>query len=166
MSCSQVPFHFSFDVALLERMSFIVGLFPLADAELDFQMPTGEVELQGNEREALFMNFLRELANLFFVREKFSNADGIVVMDVALFERTDMKVVQQQLAFLDRGIRILYVQFTFTNGFYLSASQHDADLDCFKHMIFVPRPPVGEDDFAIFRVRLHSSDSRNDAGQK
>ncbi len=146
-------------------MAFIVGFLPPADPEFDFQMPAEKVELQGDQRKALLVDFLLEFADFLLPGEQFAHPQGVVIVDIALLEGTDMHVVHIQLAVFDGGVGILQVDFPGPGGLDFRSAQRNADLERLEHEVLVPCSSVGQNMPDSVLLCVHSSDPRTELGK-
>lgn len=157
-----VAFHFTFHVALFQRLPLVVGFLSLAHTQFDFQMWTEKVNLQGNQRKAFLIYLLLKLHNFFFPGEKFPNAQGIVIVDIPFIERAYVKIMEKKLAIFDAGVGVLHSYFSIARGLNLGANKSNADLNRLEHEILVTRFSVGQDMPDIVLGLVHSSDPRTD----
>jgi hypothetical protein len=83
-------------------------LLAFGQPEFDLgKAPLGEIDAEGDEREALLLRLAKELIDLLAVEKQFPSTEWLVIHDVAVAIGTDVAVVEKDLAALHAGVTIL-----------------------------------------------------------
>lgn len=120
--------HVAFCLLCFEGVPFVCAVFTFAEANLDFDFSSFEVDAEGDEGHASFVNFASDSDDLVFVHEKFSGAFGFVVVYVALFVGRDVGVFEEHFAAVDVDIAVFEDQVPCAQGFYFGSLECDAGL--------------------------------------
>ena len=83
-------------------------LLAFGQPEFDLGKATlGEIDAERDEREPLLLRLGKEFIDLFAVEEQFPGTERLVIHDVAVAIRTDVAVVEKDLALPHAGVTIL-----------------------------------------------------------
>ena len=127
---------------LFELLTLVIMVKSTADADLYLGLAALEVHGEGNEREALALHQLLDLADLLLVEQEFAVAVRLVAGVPGAGVRGDVRVLQPDFAVLDARIRALDLDAVFAHGLDLGASQGDARLELREELVVVPGTAV------------------------
>jgi hypothetical protein len=83
-------------------------LLAFGQPEFDLgKAPLGEIDTERDEREPLLLRLAKELIDLLAMEEQLPSAERLVIHDVPVAVRTDVTVVEKDLAILHAGVTIL-----------------------------------------------------------
>src|SRR2546423_13313293 len=91
-------------VAPRDVAPLVAHLLPAGDGELDLRAAALEVELRRDEREAALAHLAGQRLDLLAVKEELAVAVGIVVREVALVVRRDVRADEPHLAVAEVGV--------------------------------------------------------------
>src|SRR6266511_5234522 len=100
-------FDLAIGVTSLHVLALIVELFAPRQGQLYLRLPPQEIELEGDQRQPTLLRFTHQPANLLLMQKEFSRPLGFMVRIAAVRIRTNMAVIQIDLALIHRGVAIL-----------------------------------------------------------
>ena len=128
--------------------AFVDAGFSAAEAEFDFGAALLEIDAEGDDGESFFGGALAPAFDFVFVEEELAGTLGIVVIDVALFIRLDMRADEEEFAGLEVGISVFEGHSAgIAQGFHLGAGQGQAGLEGLEDVVVPADATVGYDDF-------------------
>src|SRR3990172_5936059 len=164
---SKLPFH----VPLLDAFPLVVRLLPLAEPDLDLGDVPAEIHPQRDQRESLLLHAGDQFPDLFPVEQELAVADRVVVVDVSLFERTDVHAREPDFPASHNRVYVPEVGASLPKGLDLRPFEGDSRFARFKNEIIVAGPAVCDNNLDGFvlcghRVRMRMRTMiRNSAGK-
>ena len=123
-----------------------MGLLAAGQPELELRAAlVGEIEAERDDRQALRLGLAEQLIDLGAVEEQLPLALGLVVVAVALLERSDVGADQPRFVALDARVGIRQVDLAGADGLDLGAGQDETGLERVLDAELVPRPTVQGD---------------------
>jgi len=125
--------------AAFEGFAFVVEFLSFGERNGDFGIVAFvEVEFEGDDGEAVFVDFGIEFFDLFFVQEEFAwSAFFAGEVGVGSIEPSDMGVHEVEFAFDEAAEGVAEVGAFGTEPFDLGALQHDPGLEGLEDLIVV-----------------------------
>src|ERR1700687_982726 len=123
-------------------LALVPLLFALRQREFDFDLAILEIHARGNQRESLLLGLANQLANFFFVKQKFAGTKGGMIGVVAVLIGADMAVEEPEFTILDQPVGVFEIGFAGSNGLHLGSGENNSGLEFFEQEIVVTRVPV------------------------
>ena len=125
--------------AAFEGFAFVVEFLPFGECDGNFGVVAFvEVEFEGDDGEAVFVDFGVEFFDLFFVQEEFARGAFVTgEVGVGGIEPSDMGVHEVELTFDEAAEGIVEVGAFSTESFDLGTLQHDPGFEGFEDLIVV-----------------------------
>jgi hypothetical protein len=151
------PFNFASGLAGPDGFSAVVLLLALGQPKFDFSLTAlGEIDAERNECEALLLCLAEQLVDFFLMQEQLAHPDRVMIHDVAVTVRTDVAVMEKDLALFYARVTILQIHPTITKGLHLRAFEDDTGFKLLLNKIVVVGFPVGGHDLILlFRLFRH-----------
>ena len=127
------PVHFLF----LDRCTLVEVLLAARHGEFHLGPAVFEIDRQGDQRGAAFLGGCFQLFNFPAMGQELSLGGGDVIERAGLLVGVDVQVVEDQLAALDAGERVVELRPAGTQALDLAANQHDAALQAGIDVVFV-----------------------------
>lgn len=119
-----------FSVAVFNGFPFVVYLFTLAEADLQFGVSLfGEEDAERDDGISFFFYFIFELAELAFGKQELAVVYGNMVVGGAKAIFCDMHVAHPQFAFEKDAKTIHEVDFPIPDGFHLRPDQYHTRIE-------------------------------------
>ena len=122
----EILLRFSELVLLCQRSALVVELFTFGKADLHLDEASLEIDAQRHDRVALFGSASREPVDLGAVQQKFPRAERILVENIALFVRTDVHAVDDDLPAVCPDKGLFDGALAHAQGLHLGAGQLNA----------------------------------------
>ena len=123
-------------------------LAALAQADGGFDPGALEVDVEGNQGEALLIDGDAQFVDLFAVGQQPAGPEGLVVeVGAGVGVGGDVDVVQLQLSLADQAEAIPQVDLPSSDGLDLGAHQLDPAFEGFEDFVLVPRKAVVRQQF-------------------
>src|SRR2546425_2342638 len=118
--------HMSLGIALGDCLSLVVIFLSTGDSQLHFCDFLVEINSERNEGQALLRKFAEHPTDLLLMEEQLPVPFGIVIVDVALLERTDMQPDEPDFSILDDRVTVLEIGVSLAKGLDLRSLQDNA----------------------------------------
>src|SRR5579862_4400295 len=136
-------------IALSDPFALIVRVAPAREPQLDLGHAVAKVEAERHQRVSALLNAGAQAHDLPLVQEQLPGPHRIVVLDVALLVRADVKVQQPRLAAVDPRERVAEDHVSRPQRFHFRPGQRDPGLVRLLDPVLMPRAPVRRDDAEI-----------------
>src|ERR1039458_4314721 len=123
-------------------LALVPELFALGQGEFDFDFAILEIHAGGDQSESLLLGLANELANFFFVKQKFAGAENGMIGVVAVLIGADVAVEEPEFALLDQAVGVLEIGLAGANGLYFGSGENHSGLEFFEQEIVVTCVPV------------------------
>ena len=138
----QGSLHLPLRVAVGDRAPLVALVLAAAERDLELHLAVLEVELRGDERQALLAHLGVEAVDLAPLEQQLAVAIGDVVRDVALGVLGDRGADEPHLAVAHVGERLAELDVARAQRLHLGAAEHDPRLDALEQLVVVPRAAV------------------------
>ena len=132
----------AFGFCVFKRLTFIVLLPPDADAEFDFRVSAGKVNLKRNERCTRRLCGFVQLFEFLLMNEQFSGSTGLMIKLMSLVVFRDVTVYKPQFAVFHSGVGIRYIAMPVSEAFDLASPQDDSALQLRRDVKVMPGAAV------------------------
>jgi len=111
--------------------AFIPELLAFRQSKFNFDLAVLEVHAGGDQREPLLLGFPDQFANLFFVNQEFSGAQGRMVGGVSMVVGSYVAVEEPEFSVFDEAVGVFQIRGAGANGLYLGSGEHDSGFEFF-----------------------------------
>jgi hypothetical protein len=144
------PFHFPLRLLRLDRLPLVIGLLALGKTDQHLGLAAHEIDLERDEREPFLRYLPGDLSDLFFMQQELARPERLVVCNVAMCIRADVRVEKVHLFIPDDGVAVRQVCEPQAQGLDLGALQRDAGLNGLLDEVVVVRLAVRSDRGVLF----------------
>src|SRR5947209_19657968 len=102
--------RFAIELPLFLGLALVVKLLSAHDGDLDLDLATLEIEPQRNDGESLLDDLLAQLFDLASMQQQLPIPLRLMVLQVAVRVRRDVRVEKKRLAVLEDDVRVLDVR--------------------------------------------------------
>lgn len=152
------PLDIALRVLLGRGFTLVVVLLAFAETDETLGVAVANVHLKRHDRVAFLLGLAVQLVNLRFVHEQLARPRRVGRIEpVALGERADMHVMQENLAVPDRREGVVQVRAAAPKRLDLRAGQHHARLEGFFDEVIVRRFLVLSKRFVVLVFLPHEN---------